>query len=114
MLKELFLNYAGLSVLECTYKDKNGHVWIINAFDYVASTAELTKEFIEHGWGHKLPFAFDSGGWHFCLSFEEDTFGKIIMNRWSLPPEDQFLIISDSLEEFINGLQERQEDEGIN
>jgi hypothetical protein len=53
-----------------------------------------------------VPFAYDPGGWHFCLSFDADTYGKIIINRWTDHlPEEQFLVIADSFEEFINGLQ---------
>ncbi|MBK9580663.1 MAG: SMI1/KNR4 family protein [Saprospiraceae bacterium] len=56
----------------------------------------------------KIPFAYDPGGWHFCLSFDEDTFGKVVVNRWSDHlPEDQFIVIADSFEEFINGLTAR-------
>ena len=39
-------------------------------------------------------------------------YGKIIVNRWTdYLPEEQFLVISNSFEEFINGL--KREDELI-
>ena len=65
----------------------------------------LTNEFFDNGWGKKLPFAFTNSGWHFCLSFDKESFGKIIVNRWTDHfPVDQFIVIADSLEEFINEL----------
>ena len=110
-LKEILIRYAGLSVKENTYKDSNGKEWELQTFDHIGSMVDLTKEFVEKGWGKKLPFAYDPGGWHFCLSFEEENFGKILVNRWTdHAPEDQFVIIADSLEDFINGLEERQEE----
>ena len=105
-LKEVILKYAGLTVLEDTYEDENKNLWEVQAFDNVASMVDLTKEFVEKGWGKKLPFAYDPGGWHYCLSFDEDTYGKIIVNRWTDHEEkDQFVVIAESFESFINGLQ---------
>lgn len=110
-LRGLVVKYAGLAVLENTFRDKNNTEWELQAFDHVASMVDLTKEFIEKGWGKKLPFGFDPGGWHYCLSFEEESFGKVMVNRWTdHVPEDQFIVIADSLEDFINGLEERREE----
>jgi hypothetical protein len=104
-LNEVILKYAGLRVLEDTYEDKSKVLWEIQSFDNVASMVDLTKEFIVKGWGKKLPFAFDPGGWHYCLSFDEDTYGKVIVNRWTdHEDKDQFLVIAESFEEFIEGL----------
>ena len=107
-LRSIITKYAGLSVLENTYLDSNNTEWELQTFDHIASMVDLTKEFIEKGWGKKIPFAYDPGGWHFCLSCDEDTFGKVVVNRWSDHlPEDQFIVIADSFEEFINGLTAR-------
>jgi len=104
-LNEVILKYAGLRVLEDTYEDKSKVLWEIQSFDNVTSMVDLTKEFIVKGWGKKLPFAFDPGGWHYCLSFDEDTYGKVIVNRWTdHEDKDQFLVIAESFEEFIEGL----------
>lgn len=104
-LNEVILKYAGLRVLEDTYEDKSKVLWEIQSFDNVASMVDLTKEFSVKGWGKKLPFAFDPGGWHYCLSFDEDTYGKVIVNRWTdHEDKDQFLVIAESFEEFIEGL----------
>jgi hypothetical protein len=109
-LNEVILKYAGLRVLEDTYEDKSKVLWEIQSFDNVASMVDLTKEFIVKGWGKKLPFAFDPGGWHYCLSFDEDTYGKVIVNRWTDHEEkDQFLLIAESFEEFIEGLKRSPE-----
>lgn len=107
-MKILLLKYSGLEVLENIYIDSDRTVWEIQTFDYIASMIDLTKEFIENGWGKILPFAYDPGGWHYCLSFELDTYGKILVNRWTdYPPEEQFLVIANTLESFVNSLEER-------
>lgn len=109
-LIEVIKNYGGLAVLEDKFTDNNDVEWEIQAFDNIASIIDLTKEFKENSWGSKVPFAFDPGGWHFCLSLDEDTFGKIIVNRWTdYSPEEQFVVIANSFEEFINGLKRSDE-----
>lgn len=97
--------YAGLAVVERFYNDSNKYKWELQSFDDILSSAKLSKEFKENGWGLKLPFAFDPGGWHYCISYEEKTYNKILVNRWTDHlPEDQFIVISNSFEDFINGL----------
>lgn len=102
---EIIVSYGGLAILESKYIDSRNIVWEIQTFDHIASMVDLIKEFKENGWGLKVPFAYDPGGWHFCLSFDKDTFGKIIVNRWTdHSPDEQFIVIANSFEEFINGL----------
>ncbi len=97
--------YAGLSVNERFYNDINNIKWELQSFDNILTSAKLAKEFKENGWGLKLPFAFDPGGWHYCISYEEATSMKILVNRWTDHlPEDQFIVIANSFEDFINGL----------
>jgi len=86
--------YGGLAVLEDKYIDSNNNEWELQTFDHIASIIDLTKEFKEKGWGLKVPFAYDPGGWHFCLT------------------EEQFLVIANSFEEFIDGLK-RSDEESI-
>lgn len=103
--KEIISEYGGKSIYENHYIDKNGIVWVFGAFVDFALIYKLTKQFKENGWGLKVPFAYDQGGWHFCLSFDEETYGKIIVNRWTdHSPEEQFAVIADSFEAFIHGL----------
>lgn len=98
-------SYGGLAVLEDKYIDRQKKEWELQTFDHIASIIDLTKEFKEKGWGLKIPFAYDPGGWHFCLSFDKNTYGKIIVNRWTdHSPEEQFIVIAESFEDFINGL----------
>lgn len=108
-LSENFVNfmtkYAGLSVVERFYNDSDNRKWELQSFDSILNAAKLSKEFKENGWGLKLPFAFDPGGWHYCISYEEETYSKILVNRWTDHlPEDQFVVIANSYEDFINGL----------
>ncbi|MDH3650840.1 MAG: SMI1/KNR4 family protein [Saprospiraceae bacterium] len=107
--KAFIKKYAGLSLEEDYFVDSiNQKSWIVAAYDDFTNMYELTKEFKEKGWGLKVPFAYDQGGWHFCLSFDHDTYGKVIVNRWTdHPPQEQFLVIANSFDEFINGLKKR-------
>lgn len=108
--KNIMAKYGGLAVYERYYHDKNNNLWELGAFDNFTSIYELTKEFLEKYKRKLVPFAYDGGGWHFCLSFDEETYGKIIINRWTDHlPEEQFLVIADSFEEFINGLKTEEE-----
>ena len=98
--------YGGTSIAEKYFEDKNNLEWELSQFSKFDIMHGLTKEFKESGWGLKVPFAYDPGGWHYCLSFDPETKGKIIVNRWTdHGPEEQFVVIADSFEEFINGLE---------
>jgi hypothetical protein len=103
-LKEVLRKYTGLMVNEDKFHDSQGRVWEIQAFDNIQSIIDLSIEFRDKGL-LLIPFAFDPGGWHFCLSYESSNQGKIIVNRWSdHSPDKQLLEICNSLEEFIDGL----------
>jgi len=109
-VRKYLKTYGGNSILECYYTDNGGLEWELSQFNLFIDLFKLTKEFKENGWGLKVPFAYDPGGWHFCLSFDKETYGKIIINRWTdHSPEEQFLIIADSFDKFINGLQKAPE-----
>jgi hypothetical protein len=110
VFKSFMTKYAGLSIEEDCFFDSENKAWIVAAFDEFKSMHNLTKEFKDKGWGLKVPFAYDQGGWHYCLSFDANTCGKIIVNRWTdHSSEDQFLTIADSFESFMNGLKKRPE-----
>jgi hypothetical protein len=102
---EFLKKNAGLSHEEFIYIDKSKTEWHVQSYNDFNDLFGLTKEFLD-GYKRKLvPFAYDGGGWHFCLSFDDETYGKIIINRWTDHlPEEQFLVIADNFEEFINGL----------
>ena len=102
--KKLLARCAGLRINENIYEDKEGRIWSLDQFVKPSVMANLTIEFLECGYGRKMPFAYNNS-WHLCLSFDKESYGKIIVNRWTdHPPEEQFLIIANSLEEFINEL----------
>ncbi|MEO1097451.1 MAG: SMI1/KNR4 family protein [Bacteroidota bacterium] len=99
---------AGLSHYECLFSDSSGDTWEVSQYNQYKDLIGLLREFKGKGRGLKISFAFDPGGWHYCLSFDKDTFGKIMVNRWTDHEEkDQFLIIAESFEEFINGLKRK-------
>lgn len=105
IVRDYLKKYAGLGIFESTFVDKNGLEWELNQFNLFDDIYGLSKEFIDKNWGKMLPFGYDPGGWHFCLCMDDINEGKIYINRWTDHlPEDQFLKIADSFEEFINGL----------
>jgi hypothetical protein len=92
------------------YFDKSGQIWILNGFFAVSEMIELFKEFSEILKRKMLFFEFDAGGWHYCICFEEKDSSSVYVYRWTDPlPEEQFLKITDSFKEFIEGL--KREDE---
>jgi len=108
--KKFIENYQDSKIKEILFFDENQELWILNAFLSFKESAELYKEFEKNLKRNMLPFAYDPGGWHFCLSLEEKDFGAIIVNRWTDHlPEEQFLKIANSFEEFIDGLQPEEE-----
>ncbi len=107
-LPETFIEFmesnAGLSHYERYYITIET-IWEVHSFNRYINMFELFEEFISEGWGKMLPFAIDPGGWHFCLCMEDKDYGAIYVNRWTdYLPENQFLKISESFEEFINSL----------
>ncbi len=109
-VRDFLMWHAGLSYEERYFTDNALQEWEVSQFNFYTDMIGLLREYIKIGWGNLLAFAHDPGGWHFCLSFDEDTFGKIIVNRWTdHAPEEQFVVIADSFEEFICGLEPRRE-----
>jgi len=103
--KNFMIENSGLNHYENLFKSETGTVWEVQRYNLPGDLHRLTEEFKENGLGLKIPFAYDPGGWHYCLSFDPDTFGKIIVNRWTDHDKDeQFLIIAESFESFINAL----------
>lgn len=110
ILKDYLKKYGGMSIVECTFYTNEKKDFQLGQFLMFDEILNLSKEFLREYHRKLVPFAYDGGGWHFCLSFDEDTYGKIIINRWTDHlPEEQFLVIAESFEEFINGL--KREDE---
>lgn len=110
IFQDFMKSNGGLSHYERIFIDKHEAHWEVNIYLNYSDMYKLTEEFLKEYHRKLIPFAYDGGGWHFCLSFDADTYGKIIINRWTDHlPEEQFLVIADSFEEFINGL--KREDE---
>lgn len=106
IVRNYIKKYGGDMIAEKYFKDNQGLQWELSQFNLFKDLYSLTKEFLKEYNRRLFPFAYDPGGWHFCLSFDKETYGKIIINRWTDHlPEDQFLVIADSFEEFIDGLQ---------
>ena len=99
------MKYGGCSIAENHYLDSTGLEWELSQFTTFDDIYGLVKEFRDAYKLKLLPFAYDNGGWHFCLNLDKSNYGKIMINRWTDHlPEDQFLIIAENFETFINGL----------
>lgn len=109
--KDFMKLYAGLSHVERYFIDASKTEWEVISYINSVELYKLTDEFKQAYKRKLVPFAFDPGGWHFCLSFDESDYGAIIVNRWTDHlPEEQFLKIADSFEDFINGLKREEVD----
>lgn len=107
--KEFLKRYAGLNHYECIFFSQENVQWEVNSYMIFNGIFKATEEIINMLNRRMVPFAIDGGGWHFCLSMEEDK-NSVYVNRWTDHlPEEQLLKIADSFEEFIIGL--KREDE---
>lgn len=105
VVRDYIKKYGGDAIDERYFEDKQGLVWEISQFNKFKDIYGLSKEFLKEYKRKLVPFAYDPGGWHFCLNLDEQDFGSILINRWTDHlPEEQFLKIADSFEEFIDGL----------
>lgn len=102
---------GGLSHYERYFIDEIQTQWELQKYFTYTELFKLTKEFLDNYKRKLVPFAYDLGGWHFCLCMDVGAdYGKIIVNRWTDHlPEEQFLVIAESFEEFINGLRTEEE-----
>jgi hypothetical protein len=110
LIREYIKKYAGFSIAEKYFKDNNNLEWELSQFNRFNDLYGLTNEFLI-GYNRKLiPFAYDPGGWHFCLCMDDSDFEAIYVNRWTDHlPNEQFVKIADSFEEFINKLKSEEE-----
>jgi len=104
--------YGGLAITENNFFTKFGaELFQVGQFMMFDEILNLTKELwlIHHR--HLIPFAFDPGGWHFCLCMDNGIdSGGIFVNRWTDHlRENQLIKIANSFEEFIEGLTSSQE-----
>ena len=106
LVRNYIKKYGGSSIAEKYFKDKRGLEWELSQFNLFKDLHGLTEEFLREYKRKLVPFAYDPGGWHFCLCMDEgQDYGAIFINRWTDHlPEEQFLKIAHSFEEFINGL----------
>jgi cell wall assembly regulator SMI1 len=103
--------YGGSSTKEVVFSDK---FWV-NFFlplksDTSASIFGLMEgqkfNYDENSW---IPFAIDSGGWSFCIALKEDIKGQVWADKFDSGDESPFEFVSDTFEDFINGLRTEEE-----
>lgn len=110
--------YANSSVYENTFNSKNGKKFILASFctysmiearvDEYFEEVELEDENLFKNIGLQLPFAIDGGGYRFCISLNEKTFGQIFFlmeELLSIDEQSAHVFLANSLEEFIDALQ---------
>ena len=104
--KEFLKENGGLSHYERYFIDRAKIQWEVKKYLTYGELFKLTEEFLREYKRKLIPFAYDPGGWHFCLCMDAgEDYGKIVINRWTDHlPEEQFLVLADSFEEFIYGL----------
>ncbi|MFD1605916.1 SMI1/KNR4 family protein [Flavobacterium artemisiae] len=109
--KDFLKTNGGLSHYERYFIAIDKTMWEVNRYLAYQDLFKLTEEFLESYKRKLVPFAFDMGGWHFCLCLDEGSdYGSIVINRWSdYLPEEQFIKITESFEDFINGLKTEEE-----
>ncbi|MFH6963626.1 SMI1/KNR4 family protein [Flavobacterium plurextorum] len=114
-LPEYFKDFLKLNGGLCHYEryfvDHDKTVWEVKNYLNYADLFKLTEEFLQNYHRKLIPFALDMGGWHFCLCLDQgQNYETILVNRWTdYLPEEQFLKIADSFEDFINGLKIEEE-----
>lgn len=112
LFEEFLLLYADTSVEERVYHDENGLEWIISRFWNYPNIHGLTKEFQREGHGTKVAFGHDEGGWSYCLSLDPEDYNAVYVYRFTdHAPEETFLKIADSFEEFIDKLEPERQDQ---
>ena len=102
----LISKYGGARINENYYKDKYCIQNILPLYSKRnASIEKIIETYLEEenteNW---LPFAIDPGGWVFVISLYKDTYGQIFIDRFDSGEENPFVFVTDSLDEFINGL----------
>ncbi|MDJ1470983.1 SMI1/KNR4 family protein [Xanthocytophaga flava] len=102
--------YSGLGVLENRFQSDNEKIYEISSFCKMRVIYDYSKLFKEQGWGIKIPFAMDNGGWLYCISLDEEDKGIIYLHNvdWT-DKQDAFEKVANSFEEFINGLQSEED-----
>jgi len=92
--KEYFKGGYGISTF---YPIKNGE----NNIEIVMETIQdiLPKDF--------FPFGDDMGGNDFCIDLSEENYGKVYLIIWE---DDDPVFLTNSFEEFLEGLTEIKED----
>jgi len=113
-IRNHFLQYNGGEPLMYIFVDQDGDEFIVQQFIPIkyghrtidALLNNLRNENILPNW--LIPFADDPGGDLFCISLSQETYGQIFIWEHEVIDNDEnpAYFISESLEQFINSLQE--------
>ncbi len=115
LLVEFLRLYSGSSILENTYTNKEtGGYYTVSYIcelysEFNPSIDKLVKGNDFYNYYDWIPFAIDPGGWVFNISTSKDKKGQIWVNKFDSGDENSFEFVTDTFEEFINGLRTEEE-----
>ena len=112
-LKEFWKNYNPIYTEQNIYF-KDGEKYYLDRFFPFSDECELSFQTVFMALGdylkkEYLPFANDSGDWQFLVSINKESNGEIFLCRMDEIIPDSLVKMSDSFEEFINGLKRDEE-----
>lgn len=103
--------HGGTSTKEVVYSDA---FWV-NFFlplksDVGGSIVSLMEgqrvNYSDNDW---IPFAIDSGGWSFCIALKDNIKGQIWVDKFDSGDKNPFEFVTNTFEDFINGLRTEEE-----
>jgi cell wall assembly regulator SMI1 len=103
--------YGGTSTKEVVFSDKFWVNFFIPLKSDITSSIEsmLLAYLSEYNQIEWIPFAIDSGGWAFCIALKDDIKGQVWVDKFDSGDESSFEFVSDTFEDFINGLRTEEE-----
>jgi SMI1-KNR4 cell-wall len=111
------LKNNGGTANEVAFTEENGNHHIVNYFlplidgrngSVKQDLVLVNDQSLNVEW---LPFAFDPGGWTFCICLKEKGYGEIHLFRMDKIYKESFDFVCKSFDDFIDGL--RTEDEAF-
>ena len=114
--KEFLLQVNPISVLETLFIKDNSEFWLSSFYpfndsyeiSFQVSYENLNEDCFE---GKYVSFADDAGGWQFVISVQDLDYGKVYFCRLDVELEDGLTLLSNSFNEFIDGLRKPSNNE---
>jgi hypothetical protein len=112
--RDFLLKYAGALTEESIFARRYEIVQFLHLHPIGISPSikRLWEGYLFYNTLGYFPFALDSPGWSINLSLREETYGQIWVNRDDdnyETAEECFQFVANNLEEFVNGLERRED-----